>query len=189
MSHDSGDYKQSVDLQEIFEENYKEARACGKSHIEAKNEAIDYYRKYTSREIYNIELGQFPANEDSLELIDKIGFNNFISLILDNLQGTEQKMFACFIIALNQDQILSDAVHERISSITSYVPKTDIMAGGLSEIAMECGYKPAKDGYYNCLYRLRSGIKSVLLKKEMKEYINVLKHSEKFQNVIAIIGE
>lgn len=162
-----------IDLQDIFQTEYKSWKDIGYSHIEAKNKAIDYYRKFTSREYY-VDLSSY-CNEDMKDenrfhnIHDVVAFNELIEILLNNLEKDTKvkKMFCAYVISLRLDELLNEKNAKIVKSeLPGFKPEKLIVkgkgGGGWEEIAIVLGYAPNNVGVDTCRRNLRVQLKEIL---------------------------
>lgn len=96
-----------VDGTTIFSEEYNYWKSQGYNHTSAKNKAIDYYRKYTSREVtvdWQIVADQVECHEDHIQ--DKIQVNDVIRVVLTKLTKRQTEFLFYVIWQQDLDQYL-----------------------------------------------------------------------------------
>lgn len=87
----------------VFEDNVNYFRAIGKSPLEAKHRAIDYYRQFTKREVTSTWdiFSEKAANEDQLDVEEILYLNEVFSKVVDEcLKRREKKSAKIFCLLL-----------------------------------------------------------------------------------------
>ena len=125
MSHDDDrsteGISQHIRNNAVFREEYEYHKRCGHAHSVAERRAIDYYRKYTSREI--TQDWQRLADETLQDgqaqgVIDTISFNQSVARMLKHVTP-KQRVFIAFEIVRNDlDRWLNDENGKFVARLT-----------------------------------------------------------------------
>jgi len=161
---DSNSYRGS---RTIFDEEYAWHRAAGLSHIEAKNKAIDYYRRYTVREVSNsnpeMSDTEFFGADERANPEEEVAFNLMFRDTLNNLQETRQKVaFIIFARAHGCDEMFDETTWKMANDVTEVYPESTKKI----DLARACGYavndRGNASGFDKLMDRLRDALKLVL---------------------------
>lgn len=137
-----------------FWEEYRRWRFAGLSHYEARNKAIDWWRKYGRREVLNPSI-----SEDGEEILDEefLGADTRITpeeetsfnlMILKALKEIPSKRAREYLVLLCRahglDSFFNEEVHELAHSITNKYPIDEhgLASSKKLHIAVALGYKP-----------------------------------------------
>lgn len=153
----------------IFEEEYNYWRACGETHFNAKNKAIDYYRQYTRREILEsdtmtldmMEGPEVPVTED-----EKYHFNQIVEKFLsieygyNGMYGNKEKVTKMLFLVIrmeNLDQYLNFKHAEMSHKLIG-----DVEVLRMQDIAVALGYKVKSNGTSTGCLELKYGLQNIL---------------------------
>lgn len=108
---EAGDDSGSSEVREIsiFQENFEYWRSQGESVIVARNKAIDYYRKFTKREVTdNWETFQGTIeDENHIAPLELISFNQTVSKLIEAATVKDRKFLFLIIKQHDLDQYLN----------------------------------------------------------------------------------
>lgn len=103
------DVSQSVRDNYVFQTEYNYWRSQGQAHIVAHRKAIDYYRKFTSREVTVewVKAADAQAFVDPIsEKEEHIHFNQIVRLAMANLTERQGEFLCMILVQQDLDQFL-----------------------------------------------------------------------------------
>lgn len=105
----------------VFQTEYNYWRSQGQANIVAHRKAVDYYRKFTSKEITVdwVQAADLQASVDPIgEKEDQINFNQIVRLVLKDLTDRQQEFFCMILVQQDLDQFLDDDLYDLVESHT-----------------------------------------------------------------------
>lgn len=143
----------------IFREEYNYWRKLGHAHIVARNKAIDYYRKFTSREVTdNFDILQETIEDESaVSAIEYVSFNQMLDRVVTSANAQESK----FIFLMVRMQQLEGCLNaENLNRSVFYCG--DAYPDTMQEMAAALGYTCQKSGSSMSTLRLRKKMGKML---------------------------
>lgn len=152
----------------VFEEEYRYWRLEGFSHFEARNKAIDYYRKFTRREVTESEtmsLDHFAMDED-VTVDQVLDFN----VILDRVKeiqygrngryGSKEKLMKLLFLIIRMESLDEYLSPENAKLCQKLVGSE--RPSSMAEIATAMGFKVKANGCSNTLTEYKYGLQNLL---------------------------
>ena len=95
----------------MYQDTYRYSRSQGKTHVEAIQEATDYHRRYTSREMTAnwSETNQNYAEENEVSAPDQISYNQLVRALYAAANETQRQFLFATIRMGGLDQHLDEA--------------------------------------------------------------------------------
>lgn len=155
-----GEVSQSERNKFVFWEEYRYWKQQGHVHIVAMRKAIDYYRKYTSREVTchwvavadSVAAGQTYSNVE-----ERLHFNSVVRSTLGALEG-EQRVLFCYIIVQNDLELeLNEDLLAEVLMVTGHNEPTE-----MKEIAACMNKSVSKKGVCTTLTHLKRHIRETM---------------------------
>lgn len=143
----------------IFREEYDYWRQLGHAHTVAMHRAIDYYRKFTKREVTdNFEVFQETMQDEfAVDPSEYVGFNQLISRVVANSSAQESK----FVFLMVRMQQLEHYLNlENMNLAVFYCG--DAYPDSMQEMAAALGYSCQKSGSSMSTLRLRKKVGKLL---------------------------
>jgi hypothetical protein len=153
------DQDQSVSGNNIFREDYLYWRKTGLNHTSATNKAIDYYRKFTSREVTtDWEVFQETVMDNkSTCLENRVIFNDMIQKLVRGLEPKERK----FLFLVVRQQCLYEELNEENQDLCDFYAG-DSSPNSSQDIAAEMGFTVQSSGASVSVTRYKHRIQETL---------------------------
>lgn len=142
----------------IFQEQYNYNRACGMSHLEARCRAIDYYRRYTKREVTATHENEFGESvsilsntaDDSTSMEEHVSFNDLVEKLAAKVTNPKALKLMWLLIKKEglDEHLDAENMANMKASIGSSTPET------VDDLSRELGFafrSPRIYAYFNCL--------------------------------------
>lgn len=134
-----------------FGEEYREWRIRGLSHFEARNKAVDWYRRHGSREVLNsggedgtLSDEEYLGADTRISPDEEVGFNLLVRKALTQIKDVKVKKYIVILCRANRlDEIFDEETWELANSITENYPvdQHGNPSSRKQDIARAVGYK------------------------------------------------
>lgn len=143
----------------IFREEYDYWRKLGHAHKVATHRAIDYYRKFTSREVTdNFEVIQETRQDESaIDPSEYVGFNQLVARVVANSSAQESK----FVFLMVRMQQLEQYLNLENTNLAVFYCG-DSYPDSVQEMAAALGYTCQNSGSSLSTLRLRKKVGKLL---------------------------
>lgn len=142
----------------MYQDSYRYYRSQGKTHVEAQQEATDYHRRYTAREMTANwgETNQNYADEDVVSAPDQISYNQLVQALYRAANETQRQFLFATIRMGGLDQHLDETNTRLCQEVCgSFYPEM------IRDIAEWLGLPVRENGSCTAITRYRKSVQEL----------------------------